>query len=236
MGVAPVLKTGDDRGLAAGRRAEGRGRARRRVRRARARSGAAEAAPGDAVKDPTKIAPELARVLGEDPMDYATRYRILDDRGLRPALFAKETGAEKEYVVVVEVQVDADRVGDRLRSAGWLASPNSGGGSTPLALVLEGVHDYRAYESVRKLLVERLGARSARPVEFPPGQAVLSVEGAPAAETLAASLQAAAPPELRVVPLESGPDEVRVQLDYTPPAAPVAPAAPAPTAEETESD
>jgi hypothetical protein len=187
---------------------------------------------GEKSKDPTKIAPELVKALGKDPLDYATRYRVLQDRGLRPALFGKETGAEKEYVVVVEVQVDAERVAERLRAAGWLSSgaPN-GAGQAPLQLVLEGVTDYRAYASVRKLLVEKLGARSALPLEFRPGEAVLAVTGGPTPETLAASLQAAAPPELRVVPLEAGPDSVRLQVEWTPPAAPEPAAELSPTAE-----
>jgi hypothetical protein len=235
VGVAPVLKTGAT--ASSPRAAALRAAVARAVESvALALDPALPKPPGGAVKDPTKIAAELASVLGSDPMDYASRYRILEDRGLRPALYAKETGAEKEYVVKVEVMVDADRVAERLRGAGYLASAPATGGSASLRLVLEGVTDYRAYDGVRRLLVERLGARSALPVEFEPGQAVLAVEGGPAAETLAASLQAAAPPELRVVPVAAAPDEVRVQVEYTPPTPPVTPAGPSPTAETAETD
>jgi hypothetical protein len=191
---------------------------------------------GERAKDPTKIAPELAAALGSDPLDYATRYRLLKDRGLRPAIYGKETGAEKEYVVVVEVQVDAERVAERLRAAGYLAGTQPGASQAPLRLVLEGVTDYRAYASVRKLLVERLGVRSAQPVEFRRGETVLALEGAPAPETIGPSLQAAAPPELRVVPLEAGPDAVRLQLEWTPPPEATRPGAADPAAETPSED
>ena len=137
----------------------------------------AEAPAGDPARDPTSLAPELAPALGDDPLDYAASYRIVEDRGMRKALYEKQSGAPNEYVVVVEVQVDAARVAERLRTAGWLAAPI--GSSAPLRVVLEGVEDYRAYESVRRLLLERGGARSAQPVEFTRTRAVLAVAGAP---------------------------------------------------------
>jgi hypothetical protein len=185
-------------------------------------------------KDPTAILPKLARALGEDPLEYANRYRILEDRGLRPAIFQRESGAEKEYVAVVEVQVDADRVAERLRAAGWLAAPGAAAGAATQRLVLEGVQDYRALDSVRKLLVEKLGARKALPVELSRGRAVLAVEGGPPASALAASLQKAAPPELHVTPVESDPEGVTVQVEWTPP--PVEPAASEPEAGASATD
>lgn len=164
--------------------------------------------------DPTALAPELARALGADPLDYAASYRIVEDRGLRKALYERQTGAGDEYVVVVEVQVDAGRVAERLRTAGWLAAPI--GSSAPLRVVLEGVGDYRAYESVRRLLVERGGARSAQPVEFTRQRVILAVAGAPEPAALVAALQAGAPPELRLVPLETGPEGLTLLVEWTP--------------------
>jgi hypothetical protein len=79
---------------------------------------------------------------------------------------------------------------------------------------------------VRRLLVEKLGARRVLPVEFRRGEAVLSVEGGPPADSLAAALQAAAPPELRLVPVESDETGVTLVVEWTPPpSAPVEPAA-----------
>jgi hypothetical protein len=187
----------------------------------------APAPAGAKPPNPAAIAPELAKALGQDPLDYATRYRILEDKGVR-AVRAPQPGApEKEYVVVVEVQVDAARIGERLRAAGWLASSGDGAGGATTELVLEGLNDYRALASVRRLLVEKLGARRVLPVEFRRGEAVLSVEGGPPAGSLAAALQAAAPPELRLVPVDGDEQGVTLVVEWTPPPAtvPVEPAA-----------
>lgn len=197
-------------------------------------------APADAAPaDPTAIAPQLAAALGTDPLDYATSYRVVEDRGRRAALFARETGATSEYVVLVEVQVDADRVADRLRAAGWLA-PKASGGGEHLRLVLEGVSDYRAYDAVRRLLVERAGARSAQPVEFARGRVVLAVEGAQPPQALTAALQAAAPPELRLAPVETTADGLTLLVEWTPQApaatAPAPPPSEAPTAKTRAAD
>jgi hypothetical protein len=177
-------------------------------------------------RNPAAISPELAKALGDDPLEYATRYRILEDKGVRAVPEPQPGQPEREYVVIVEVQVDATRVGERLRAAGWLASAGDGRPDTTTELVLEGLNDYRALASVRRLLVEKLGARKVLPVEFRRGQAVLSVEGGPPAGNLAAALQAAAPPELRLVPVESDDQGVTLVVEWTPPpTAPVEPAA-----------
>jgi hypothetical protein len=182
--------------------------------------------------NPAAISPELAKALGEDPLDYATRYRILEDKGARAVRAPQPGGPEKEYVVVVEVQVDAARVSERLRAAGWLAAASDGSSGATTELVLEGLNDYRALASVRRLLVEKLGARRVLPVEFRRGEAVLSVEGGPPPDSLAAALQAAAPPELRLVPVESGETGVTLVVEWTPP--PPAPVEPAADSVETD--
>jgi hypothetical protein len=194
----------------------------------------APATPGAPQKppNPAAISPELAKALGEDPLDYATRYRILEDKGVRAVRAPAPGGPEKEYVVVVEVQVDAARVSERLRAAGWLAAATDGSSGSATELVLEGLNDYRALASVRRLLVEKLGARRVLPVEFRRGEAVLSVEGGPPPDSLAAALQAAAPPELRLVPVESGETGVTLVVEWTPP--PSAPVEPASESVETD--
>ena len=52
----------------------------------------------------------LADVLGGEPTAFAQRYRILEDRGERRALLVNTPGVSREYVVLVEVHVDVDRV------------------------------------------------------------------------------------------------------------------------------
>jgi hypothetical protein len=184
----------------------------------------------DAKANPAAIAPELARALGTDPLDYATRYRILEDRGLRAVSSPEPGGAEKEYEVMVEVQVDATHVAERLRAAGWIASLADASKDAHVQLVLENVRDYRALASVRRLLVEKLGARRALPVEFRRGgEVVLAVEGGPSEAQLAAALQAAAPPELHLSPAASDHEGVALLVEWTPPA-------PAPTSAPADPD
>ena len=67
---------------------------------------------------------ELSGVLGADPLEYASRYQVIEDRGERPALFVTDPDAVSEYVVVVEVYLDLDRVRDRLRAAGLELAPS----------------------------------------------------------------------------------------------------------------
>ena len=188
--------------------------------------------PADAKVNPAAIAPDLARALGTDPLDYATRYRILQDRGLHAASAPTPGGPDKEYEVVVEVQVDATHVAEKLRAAGWLASPAETSNGARVLLVLENVRDYRALASVRRLLVEKLGARKALPVEFRRGgEVVLSVEGGPSEASLAAALQSAAPPELRLSPASTDHEGVALLVEWTPPA-PAPSSAPADPAAE----
>ena len=161
--------------------------------------------------DPADEASQDARAgaLGKEPLDFATRFRVMEDRGERPALFSEEPGVESEYVVLVEVYVDRDKVRERLRAAGLLSLPSGDSRRYRVRVVLEEVGSYGAYQAVRTLL-EELGARSAVPVEMERGRAVLEVDGSRSPESLVAALVRAAPPNLSVVPL--GVDEEGVHL------------------------
>ena len=89
------------------------------------------------------------------------------------------------------------------RRAGWPPRATRDPPSTA-ELVLEGVNDYRALASVRRLLVEQLGARKALPVEFRRGQAVLAVEGGPPRRTRwPRRSRPPRRPSCRLVPVES---------------------------------
>lgn len=151
----------------------------------------------------------LAEALGKDPLDYASRFRVVEDRGERPALFSEQPGVENEYVVLVEVHVDADRVRERLSRAGLLSAPSGDQRRYRVRVVLDEVGSYGAYQAVRTLL-EETGARSTVPVEMERGRAVLMVDGSRSPDALVAALVRAAPPNLSVVPL--GVDEQGVHL------------------------
>lgn len=119
-------------------------------------------------------ADELEKVLGKRMVPYTTRFRVLEDRGERPAM-SPARGVRKEYVVVVEVYVDADRVEQRLVDAGLLARGPLAGELARVQLELRGVEAYDALAALRSLLTDEIGATSVVPVRFERGVAVLDV-------------------------------------------------------------
>ena len=81
---------------------------------------------------------ELEEVLGKRMVPYTARFRILDDQGERPALFAEDPRVTSEYVVEVEVFVDAERVQQRLVEAGLLVPDPGVGAVSRIELELRG--------------------------------------------------------------------------------------------------
>ncbi len=157
----------------------------------------------------------LEAVLGKRMVPYTSKFRVLEDRGERPAMFA-EKGAATEYVVVVEVHVEADRVEQRLMDEGLLARDPLAGTVSRVILELRGVEAYGAVAAVRELLVERLGATSAVPKSFERSVAVIEVElpGASAdAPGLTEQMAAQGPPVLLLRPVEV--DDMSAVLDVT---------------------
>jgi hypothetical protein len=68
----------------------------------------------------------VGHALGPLPGTYVVRHRLVEDRGERAALLAADPGASREYVVVVEAEVDVDRVRERLAGAGLSPRPTPG--------------------------------------------------------------------------------------------------------------
>ncbi len=172
--------------------------------------------------DPIGAEPAIAEALGNDPFRYATRYRILEDRGERPALFVDDPGVESEYVVVVEAHLDVDRIRQRMAASGLLA-PSGEARWVQVRVVIEGLESYGAYAALRRVLVEDAGARSALPVEMERGRVVLRVVADREENALLEALLAAAPPDLRIIPLsaDNGTLRLRVRQAAPPPAADV---------------
>jgi hypothetical protein len=166
VGVVPLGSGGS--GLGAARDAAKQAGLRAAVERV-AQSFLMEVDGGEGVEDV-----DLEKILGQRMVPYTTRFRVLEDQGERPAMFPGKSGG-KEYVVVVEVFVDADRVRQRLVDAGLLEDPLAGG-SAHVELELRGVRDYAALAAVRELLTERFGAVAAVPLRFERGLVVLDVE------------------------------------------------------------
>ncbi len=163
---------------------------------------------GATTKDAT-----LAAALGKDPLVYATRFRVIEDRGERPALFSDDPKVENEYVVLAEVYVDVDRVRERLVSTGLMRLPSGEAADVRTRVTLVDVRSWAEIQAVRTLLGE-IGARSAIPVDLERGRAVLAVESSLSPAALVRALIAAAPPELRLEPLKGGPDGLELRARF----------------------
>jgi len=161
----------------------------------------------------------LAERLGDDPFAYVSSFRILEDRGRRPAMFAGDPDVEHEYVVVADVSVDVGALRDRVASLGLLA-PRSGASGRELRLVIEGLTHYLPLAMLRETLQEDRGVRSVVPVEFTAGRAVLAVKADRDATALVADLSRRAPEGLKIVPVDQGPDEATLLVEWRPPAPP----------------
>ncbi len=163
-------------------------------------------------RDPNEEQPELDAALGDQTQEFVSGYRILDDRGERPALFLEDPKAETEYAMIVEVQVDSDRVRDRLAAAGLL-EPSGDARRVRIRLEIRGVESYAVYRAIRTLLDE-VGVRSAVPVEMERGRVVLDVDGDREGEELLADLLRAAPENLTILPIASDYDRLTLRARF----------------------
>ena len=144
----------------------------------------------------------IRKALGRDMVPYTKSFRILEDQGERPALFTQHPDAATEYVVVMEIQVEVDRVRKRLEEVG-LIEPLQARKLEGIELELRGVWHYSLYRAVLDLLTQpAVAAAVVTPESFEGGRVQLRVEGDWSASELSERLQAAAPSELTLVPLE----------------------------------
>ncbi len=183
----------------------------------------------DATVSPDGEEASLDDVLGKRMLPYTTRYRILDDQGERPAMFGEDPEVTREYVVIVEVSVEAERVEQRLVEAGLLSSEYAAGEATRLRVEVRGLLEYPAYQAMQGLLTGPGRALSAIPVRFARGVAVLDLElpGRSAqgwgrdrrdAEQLVQRLVRAGPPSLVIRPIQIEPGKVVLSVAWTRPA------------------
>jgi hypothetical protein len=171
--------------------------------------------PGD-VEDLDSEAPEsteLQRILGYKPLDYATRYQVVEDRGEGPALFGSEPGVETEYVVIVSVFVDRDRVRERLTRAGMSLAPAGAEPQVRSRLILENLGEYWVYAEIRRVLLEELKMRSATPRAFAPGRGVLELSASQSPSEYLTSLQRSVSDRMDLVPLSVEADELRLRVE-----------------------
>jgi len=153
------------------------------------------------VEEPEDGSNPIRTALGTDMVPYTRGFRILEDRGERPSLFRDDPNSATEYVVVVEVQVDAERVRDRLVAAGLLELVTGASDLTRIRVEVRGLARFGGYEELVALILDdRVGASSVTPLVFERGRAVLRVEAEWGASVLLARLLEAAPPRLEITP------------------------------------
>jgi len=174
--------------------------------------------PGPNSTEPAGIDEESLRAaLGEDVLPYTRSFRILEDQGEQPVLFEDEPDVQTEYVVVVEVIVDAGRVMDALEQEGWIVSSRSEP-SNEVRLELMGLRRHAALETFREALREGLGARRVQTLAFAPARQLLAVEGAFGSEQVRAWLSRFEDPQLLLEPLPDaeGDGRLRVRARWMP--------------------
>ena len=160
--------------------------------------------------------PDLAKILGKDMGAYTARFKVLEDRGVGPALLVEDLDVTEEYVVVAEVFVEADRVRERLVAAGLLEEQVDVGSTPVVQLVVQGLLVYPAFVDVRELITGPVGAESAVPVSFERGRATLAVATAMTAKQLVAAMEREAPPHLTVIRLGAIGAEPRIAVRWSP--------------------
>jgi hypothetical protein len=169
----------------------------------------------DAAADPDL---DLGRLLGGKPRDFTVGYKVLEDRGERRALLLTDPEISTEYVLLAEVFVDVTRVESALDAAGLpLREPLQGSGQELRIVVEEGL-SYRAYQGLRKHLLERGGATSVLPAAFDGGRVELRVEARLAPPELMERLVAPPPEGLRVEPVSVDDRSLRIRVTELPPA------------------
>ena len=156
---------------------------------------------------------ELQRILGNDPLEYATRFQVVEDRGEGPALFGSDPDAKTEYVVIVSVFVDRDRIRERLTRAGILLTPQGQEPQIRSRLILENIGEYWVYAEIRRVLLEELKMRSATPREFTPGRAILELNATQSPSEFLGSLQRSVSDQMDLVLLSVEADEMRLRVE-----------------------
>ena len=172
-----------------------------------------DAPPAASGSEDAGEAEALQAALGEQMLPYTRSYRILEDRGESPVLFAEDPDVETEYVVVVEVLVDVDRVADALERDGLIARSSAGASEAErVTIEVLGLARYPAVERLVALLRSAMGARRVVTLEFERERQLLGLEGRFGLEEVARRLAQAGDPGLVLEPLAVDPTRGRIRL------------------------
>ena len=165
--------------------------------------------------------PDLDAILGDDMVVYTARFKVIEDRGLGPALFSEAPDVVSEYVVVAEVVVETERIRERLTLSGLLEPEAAVAGLGTVELEIEGLLVYPALMELRELLVGGVGVERATPRVLERGRTVLAVETPLRGPELVAALERLAPLHLTLVALRASDDSARIAVRWNPPASAV---------------
>ena len=108
----------------------------------------------------------LSQALGGESVEYASRYRIVEDRGPGPAVLTGGGPDATEYVVVVRVEVDEERVRSRLRAAGFTEPSRRAEGGRAVRLQARGVDSYIVYQALLAAVKAQSGVAGVVPSFF----------------------------------------------------------------------
>lgn len=161
---------------------------------------------------------ELGRALGPDLLPYAVQYALVEDRGERPAQLIQQPGVDREYVVLVEAQVNRERVREVLIRSGLLGAPTALGVHS-LWITLVGVDAWPMWERLRRALAARGG--TLHPVEFSRGVVIAELQTEESNEALLARLRRALAGSLDLALERSEPGSLRLRVIPLAPSAPV---------------
>jgi hypothetical protein len=128
-------------------------------------------------------------------------------------LFGSDPDVETEYVVIVSVFVDRDRIRERLTRAGVILPPAGQELRIQSRLILEDIGQYWAYAEIRRVLLEELKVHSATPREFSPGRAILELSAAQSPSEYLPSLQRSVSGQMDLVPLSVEADEMHLRVE-----------------------
>ena len=172
---------------------------------------------------PGEIEDWLNDLLGEDPLEYAARFRVLEDRGIRPSLFG--TQLENEYVVVVETHVDVGQLRERLASQGVLRVASANEPRRRVQVVAE-LNSFEAYRALQEALSALPSVEASYPVLFERGRAELAIDTHSPPDVLLLGLMRESPPHLQVDPLGVGEERLRLRVEWREHLDPPVPASP----------
>jgi hypothetical protein len=160
--------------------------------------------------------PNLHAILGRKLVNYTARFRVIEDRGRQPAVFTTDAAILEEYVVVLEVDVDVDRVRDRLVQKGAIPAGLEVSHVNRIPLEVEGLTVYPAYMALRNVLLGEVGADSVIPLELESGRSLLQIESQSGPTEVLERLLRATPEELEILPLEAGEGGIHILVEWTP--------------------